>query len=89
MKLREGSSPLTPSEDAADEAVNALVRLFSSRQIANKAHFRCSIDGPTDLDVLFESALDDAFGRDLGSDYKRWIRRLYRLGFISRMPAEW
>jgi hypothetical protein len=89
MKRREGSLPLTHSEDAAAKAVNALGHLFSSRDIANKAHFRCSTEGPTDLDVLFESVLDDVFGRDPSRDYKRWIRSLFRLGLISRMPTEW
>jgi hypothetical protein len=77
MKRREGSSPLTSSEEAADEAMNTLTQLFSSRELANKAHFRCSIDGPIDLDVLFESVLDEVFGRDPSSDYKHWVRRLF------------
>jgi hypothetical protein len=89
MKRHEEDLPVTHSEDAANEAANALTRLFSSREIANKAHFRCSIDGPTDSDVLFESVLDDVFGRDAGSDYKRWVRRLYRLGLIPKMPRKW
>jgi len=89
MNQSEGNSSPGQNESAADEAMKALTRLFSSRKLASKAHFRCSIDGPTDLDVLFESALDDVFGRDPSNDYKRWVSRLFRLGLISRIPTEW
>jgi hypothetical protein len=50
---------------------------------------RCSVEGPDDLDVLFESIIDDQFGHDPNSEYKQWVRRLYELGFIPRLPDEW
>jgi hypothetical protein len=87
MKRRERASPPTRGKEAAHEAV--LKDLFSFREITNKAHFRCRVDGPTELDVLFESVLDEVFGCDPSSDYKCWVRKLYRLGLISRMPTNW
>jgi hypothetical protein len=72
-----------------DEAMRALTRLFSSPKIGNKAHFRCGLGGPTDFGMIFESMCDDLFGRDPNTDYKCWVRRLYRLGLISAMPREW
>jgi hypothetical protein len=85
----EGNSSPGQNESAADEAMSALTRLFSVPNLATKAYFRCGIDGPTDLDMFFESTFDDLFGRDPDSDYKCWVRRLYGLGLISMMPSEW
>jgi hypothetical protein len=48
--------------------------------IAAQARFRCSTEGPDDIDVLFESNLDDQFGYDPNSKYKSWVRHLYGLG---------
>ena len=74
---------------AADAAMRKLKELFSDPAIAAQARFRCSTEGPDDIDVLFESILDDQFGYDPNSEYKCWIRRLYDLGLISRIPSEW
>jgi len=49
----------------------------------------CRVEGPDDFDVLFESIIDAQFGHDQNSEYKQWIRRLYELGFIPRLPDEW
>ena len=38
---------------------------------------------------MFESIVDEQFGYDPNSEYKRWVRRLYRLGLIPRIPREW
>jgi hypothetical protein len=73
----------------ADQAMNALALLFSSPEVKAKAHHRCGISGPTEVEVVIEAALDDVFGRDPNSEYKRWIRRLYKLGIISHMPDDW
>jgi hypothetical protein len=89
MDESERKSPQGLKGSSADEAMKALTRLFSSREIAAKAHFRCSIEGPTDFDVLFESMLDQLFGRNPSSNYKCWVRRLYRLGLVSALPNEW
>ena len=70
-------------ESEADQAMRVLTQLFSTPEVKAKAHRRCGINGPTEIDMLFETVLDDVFGRDPNSDYKRWIRRLYRLGLIS------
>jgi hypothetical protein len=65
------------------------VELFSDPSLASKAQFRCCVEGPDDFDVLFESIIDDQFGHDPNSEYKQWVRRLYELGFIPRLPDEW
>jgi len=89
--MRELEEKPTPAyqEREADLAMKALTQLFSAPEAKAKAHHRCSISGPTEIDVLIEAALDDAFGSTPNSDYKRWIRRLYRLGLISSMPDDW
>jgi hypothetical protein len=74
---------------AADEAMQELVELFSDPSLRSKARLRCPIEGPDEFDLLFESIIDDQFGHDPNSEYKQWVRRLYRLGLISRIPYGW
>jgi hypothetical protein len=74
---------------AAHEAMRKLVELFSDPSLASKAQFRCCVDGPTEFEVLFESIVDEQFGYNPNSEYKRWVRSLYRLGLILRIPSEW
>ena len=64
-------------------SMRGLKELFSDPALATRASFRCSTDGPTEIDVLMESI----FGED--SEYKQWIKRLYDLGFIPQVPDEW
>ena len=66
-----------------------LVGLFSDPSLASQARLRCSVEGPDDFDLLFETIIDDQFGHDPNSEYKQWVRRLYRLGLIPRLPDEW
>ena len=74
---------------AAHEAMRELVELFSDPSLASQAQFRCCVDGPDEFDFLFESIVDKQFGYDPNSEYKRWVKRLYRLGLISTIPSEW
>jgi len=74
---------------AADEAMAKLVELFSDPSLASKAQFRCCVDGPTEFEVLLESIVDEQFGYNPNSEYKHWVRGLYRLGLILRIPSEW
>jgi hypothetical protein len=74
---------------AADEAMAKLVELFSDPSLASKAQFHCCVDGPTEFEVLLESIVDEQFGYNPNSEYKRWVRSLYRLGLILRIPSEW
>jgi hypothetical protein len=74
---------------AAHEAMRKLVELFSDPSLASKARFRCGVEGPDEFDVLFESIVDDQFGYNPNSEYKRWVRHLYGLGLISRIPSNW
>jgi hypothetical protein len=73
----------------ADAAMKKLVELFSDPSLSSQARLRCSVEGPDDFDILFESIIDDQFGHDPNSEYKQWVRRLYELGFIPRLPDEW
>ena len=81
--------PVLKLSPAADQAMAKLVELFSDPSISSKAQFRCGIEGPTEIDVLFESIIDEQYGYDPNSEYKRWVRRLYELGLIPRLPEEW
>jgi hypothetical protein len=82
----ENEQKLSP---AGEKAMAELVELFSDPSVASKARFRCPLEGPDEFDVLFESILDDQFGHDPNSEYKQWVRRLYQLGLIPRLPREW
>jgi hypothetical protein len=73
----------------ADAAMRDLVELFSDPVVVSQARHRCSTDGPDEFDVLFESILDDQFGYEPNSKYKSWVKHLYDLGLISRIPSEW
>jgi hypothetical protein len=84
-----GKEPPIEISPEADAAMKKLVELFSDPSLPSKARFRCPLEGPDEFDVLFESILDDQFGHDPNSEYKQWVRRLYCLGFISRIPSEW
>jgi hypothetical protein len=74
---------------AADEAMAKLTELFSDPNLPSKARFRCGTEGPDEFDLLFESIFDEQFGYNPNSEYKRWVRNLYRLGLILRIPSEW
>jgi hypothetical protein len=80
---------LCAGSPAADEAMAKLVELFSDPSLASKAQFRRCVDGPTEFEVLFESIVDELFGYNPNSEYKSWVRSLYRLGLILRIPSEW
>ena len=87
MNHREGRELKLPP--AVDEALPKLRELFSDPNLPSKAQFRCGTEGPTEIDVLFESIIDEQYGYDPNSEYKRWVRRLYELGLIPRLPEEW
>jgi hypothetical protein len=87
MNDNEGDEQKLPP--AAEEAMAKLVEIFSDPSLPSKARLRCSVQGPDDFDVLFESIIDDQFGHDPNSEYKQWVRRLYELGLISGLPDEW
>src|SRR5262249_18244443 len=74
---------------AADQAMAKLMELFSDPRVLSQARFRCCTEGPDEFDVLFESIIDDQIGYDPNSEYKNWVRRLYDLGLIPRIPSEW
>jgi hypothetical protein len=48
-----------------------LIELFSDPKIRSTASFRCCTDGPTEFDILFESIVDEQYGYDPNSEYKR------------------
>jgi hypothetical protein len=84
-QVEEPSEEISP---AADAAMLKLVELFSDPAMVARAHFRCSTEGPTEFDVLFESIIDGQFGYEPNSEIKNWVRRLYGLGLIPRIPNE-
>jgi hypothetical protein len=53
---------------AADQAMAKLVELFSDPNLSSKARLRCPVEGPDELDILFESIIDDQFGHDPNSE---------------------
>ena len=87
--MKNTKEPHLKVSPAADEAMRKLVELFSDPSLRSNARLRCSVEGPGDFDVLFESIIDDQFGHDPNSEYKQWVRRLYELGFIPRLPDQW
>ena len=89
VNVPEAEEPPEEISPALDAAMRELKELFSDPVIASQARFRCSTEGPDEFDIMFESIIDDQFGYDLNSEYKRWVSRLYELGFISGLPDEW
>ena len=89
MNASPNEEPPIEISPEADAAMRELVELFSDPAVVARASFRCSTEGPTEFDVLFEAIADEQFGYDPNSEYKRWVRRLYRLGLIPRIPTEW
>ena len=88
VRANMSQSP-TAASPAADEAMAKLTELFSDPNLPSKAQFRCSTEGPTEFDIWFESIIDEQFGYNSNSEYKGWVRSLYRLGLIPRIPSEW
>jgi hypothetical protein len=89
LNAQPNEEPPMKISPEADAAMKELVELFSDPNLPSKARFRCSTEGPSEFDLLFESILDDQFGYDPNSEYKSWGRHLYCLGLISRIPSEW
>jgi hypothetical protein len=70
----------------ADAVMAELVKIFSDPNLPTKPRFRCGVDGPDEFDVMFESIMEEQFG---DSEYKQWVKWLYDLGLIARLPDEW
>jgi hypothetical protein len=70
----------------ADAAMAELVKIFSDPNLPTKPRFRCGVEGPDEFDVMFESIMEEQFG---DSEYREWVKRLYDLGLIARLPDEW
>jgi hypothetical protein len=88
-QARSGSQNEDPAIEIspeADAAMAELVKIFSDPNLPTKPRFRCGVEGPDEFDVMFESIMEEQFG---DSDYKQWVKRLYDLGFIRRLPDEW
>jgi len=87
--MNDKEEPEDKLPPAVDEALTKLTEIFSDPSLQSKARLRCGTEGPDEFDVLFESIIDDQFDHDPNSEYKQRVRRLYRLGLISRIPREW
>jgi hypothetical protein len=83
---KEPSIEISPEAEAA---MRGLKKLFSDPAVTSRASFRCNTEGLTEIDVMFESIIDEQYGYDPNSEYERWVRRLYELGLISELPDEW
>ncbi len=66
--------------------MEALKELFSDPKVRSTASFRCCTEGPDELEVTFESIMEEQFA---DCEYKQWVKRLYDLGLIPRLPDEW
>jgi hypothetical protein len=86
MKRALNDPPTEEILPEADAAMAELVKIFSDPNLPTKPRFRCSVEGPDEFDVMFESIMEEQFG---DSEYREWVRRLYELGLISRIPSEW
>jgi hypothetical protein len=56
------------------ESVLSHLRAFS--------HFRCRIDGPTEIEKAIYKAIDESFGPE-PSPYQEWLAKLRRNGLIT------
>jgi hypothetical protein len=74
---------------AADQAMAKLVELFSDPTISSKAQFRCSVEGPTEVESCSSQSSMSSSAMIPIVNGKRWVRRLYRLELISTIPSEW
>jgi hypothetical protein len=82
-KTQEPPIEISPEADAA---MAELVKIFSDPNLPTKPRFRCGVEGPDEFDVMFGSIMEEQFG---DSEYKDWVRRLYDLSFIRRLPDDW
>ena len=87
-QLKANPETIDSGTNTSDEAFDALFKLFSSPEVRRHAHLSCRTDGPTEFDLLFESILDEQFGPNPNSKYKRWIRRLRRHGLIPQEHSQ-
>ena len=76
-----------PAEHTPEYAIQRLAEIFSKPD--SRPHLRCCTDGPTEIDFAFETAIDEVSGANRNSEYKSFVRRLYCLGLIPKIPPEW
>jgi hypothetical protein len=86
LNLPQNEEPAMEVSREADAAMAELVKIFSHPNLPTKPRFRCHVEGPDEFDVMFESIMEEQFG---DSEYKEWVKRLYNLGLIARLPDEW
>ncbi len=72
----------TEATSDADNAMRALVELFSDPKLKSKAHFRYPVDGRrSEAEQAVDAAIEAAFGPDKKREH--WVRRLRRLGLVN------
>jgi hypothetical protein len=86
LKRDLNDPPTEEISPEADAAMAELVKIFSDPNLPTKPRFRCGVEGPDEFDVMFESIMEEQFG---DSEYREWVKRLYDLGLIARLPDEW
>jgi hypothetical protein len=74
--------PMSDQTSPTDEDRKTMREIMDG--IRSHAHFRYPVDGNwSDLDKIFQTALDEMFGPDSpNSAHNRWVRRLRRHGLI-------
>jgi hypothetical protein len=73
-------SSASDSNRKADEAFQALFELFSSEKVRRHAHRSCPIDGPSELDLMWETAMENSYAPNL--EYRAWVDDLRSKGLI-------
>jgi hypothetical protein len=81
----QNKDPAIEISAEAHAAMAELVKIFSDSNLPTKPRFQCGVEGPDEFDVMFESIMEEQFG---DSEYKQWVKRLYNLGLIARLPDE-
>jgi len=84
LKAPPNEEPAIEIPPEVDAALEKLKELFSDPAMATRASFRCSTEGPT-----ADEAMNESIRGEENSEYRQWIKRLYELGFIPRLPDEW
>jgi len=69
-------------EEIADEGFRGLTKIFCDPKFRGHAYFKCSIEGPSEIDLMIHRAIDEVFGCE-DHEYEQWVERLYCLGFIK------
>jgi hypothetical protein len=66
--------------DARRKENSEIATLFVRR---GRACFQYPVDGPNEIDIAIDSAIEQVFGPSALSDYAEWVQKLRRNGLIT------